>query len=77
MQANEAEKRFSEQITLDEMAKEISRELVTRKRVYPRWIEDGKISRQTADFRCLVLEAILKKLCAEIKEVAPQQDLFQ
>ena len=71
------EKHFSQQITLEEMSKEISRELVTRKRVYPRWIQDGKINQQTANFRCLVLEALLIKLCAEIRETAPQQDLFQ
>lgn len=73
---SEPEKHFAQQITLDEMSKEISRELVTRKRVYPRWIQDGKISRQTADFRCLVLEALLRKLCAEQKATAPQQELF-
>lgn len=67
---------FVQQITLDEMSREISRELVTRKRVYPRWIQDGKIDEQTADFRCLVLEAILRKLCDEIKEKSPQQELF-
>jgi hypothetical protein len=69
-------KRFVQQITLDEMSKEISRELVTRKRVYPRWVADGKIKEETADFRCLVLEAILRKLCAEIKENSPQKELF-
>lgn len=71
------EKHFTQQITLEEMSKEISRELVTRKRVYPRWIQDGKIKQETADFRCLVLEAILRKLCDELKATAPQQDLFQ
>lgn len=70
-------KQFVQQITLDEMSKEISRELVTRKRVYPRWIQDGKIDQATADFRSLVLEAILRKLCKEIAEANPQKDLFQ
>jgi hypothetical protein len=67
---------FVQQITLDEMSKEISRELVTRKRVYPRWIQDGKIDERTANFRCLVLEAILRKLCDEIKIASPQKELF-
>jgi hypothetical protein len=71
------EKHFPQQITLEEMSKEISRELVTRKRVYPRWIQDGKINQQTADFRCLILEALLRKLSDELRETAPQKDLFQ
>ncbi|MDQ3750434.1 MAG: hypothetical protein M3367_15675 [Acidobacteriota bacterium] len=74
---NQLEKNFAQQITLEEMSKEISRELVTRKRVYPRWVADGKINQQTADFRCLVLEALLRKLCREVADASPQADLFQ
>ncbi len=69
-------KQFTQQITLEEMSKEISRELVTRKRVYPRWIGEGKINQQIADFRCLVLEALLRKLCREMAEANPQKELF-
>lgn len=71
------DKHFAQQITLDEIAKEISRELVTRKRVYPRWIEDGKIKQELADYRCLVLEALLRKLCSEQTANAPQINLFE
>lgn len=70
------DKRFTQQITLEEMSKEISRELVTRKRVYPRWINEGKITQQIADFRGLVLEALLRKLCREMAEANPQKELF-
>jgi hypothetical protein len=73
----QVEKHFAQQITLEEMSREISRELVTRKKVYPRWIDEGKISRQTADFRCLILEAILRKICAEQKAIQPQKELFE
>lgn len=69
-------KHFARQITLDEIAKEISRELVTRKRVYVRWINDGKISQEVADYRCLVLEALLRKLCSEQTANDPQKNLF-
>lgn len=69
-------KQFTQQITLDEMRDEIKRELATRRRVYPRWIEQGKITKQAADFRVLVLEAILILLYEEIKKNAPQGDLF-
>lgn len=70
-------KRFTQQITLDEMSDEIKRELATRRRVYPRWIEEGKIKEEVADFRVLVLEALLIRIGDEIKKSAPQGDLFR
>lgn len=69
-------KRFRQQIELEEMQAEIIRELSVRKRVYPNWIASGKIEEATANFRCLVLEAIMFKLDAEIKENNPQKELF-
>ena len=66
-----------EQITLDEMLTEVTRELSVRKRVYPRWIEDGKISEETAKFRMLIFEAITFHLYEEIKKREPQGDLFK
>ena len=69
-------KQFTQQITLDEMHDEIKRELATRKRIYPRWIEEVKIKKDVADFRILVLEAVLILLYEEIKKNAPQGDLF-
>jgi len=70
-------KRFVEQITLEEMSDEIKREIKMRQRVYPQWIINGKITSDVAAFRVLVLEAIQRKLMRELKEVAPQKDLFQ
>jgi hypothetical protein len=69
-------KQFRQQITFEEMRAEISRELVVRKRVYPSWIEQGRITRETADFRCLVFEALLFHLHEKVKETAPQKELF-
>lgn len=71
-----SEKHFTQQITLEEMQDEIKREIATRKRVYPRWIDDGKIKKDVADFRVLVLEAIQIYLGGEIRKNAPQKDLF-
>ncbi len=70
------EKHFTQQITLEEMHDEIKRELATRKNVYPRWIENGKIKKDVADFRVLVLEAVNIFLQNELKKAAPQKDLF-
>lgn len=69
-------KRIRQQITFEEMRAEISRELVVRKKVYPRWIELGRISPETADFRCLVFEALLFHLHDKVKENEPQKNLF-
>ncbi len=65
-----------EQITFVEMREEIARELSVRKRVFPRWILDGKIDKETAHFRMLVLEALVFHLHDEVKEREPQGDLF-
>jgi len=70
------EKHFTQQITLEEMQDEIKRELATRKNVYPRWIENGKIKKEIADFRVLVLEALQIFLQNELKKTAPQKGLF-
>ena len=71
------QKHFTSQITLDEMHDEIKREITLRQRVYPQWISTNRISRRTADFRLLILEAIQIHLESEIKKTAPQGDLFQ
>lgn len=70
-------KKFTNQITLDEIEAEIKREIAMRQRVYPQWILHGKISEQAAAFRVLVLEANLNLIQSEIKRRAPQGDLFQ
>lgn len=37
----------------------IERELRMRRRVYPRWVEAGRLTRQQADREIAVMEAIL------------------
>ena len=71
-----SEKNFTQQITLEEMQEEVKRELATRNRVYPRWIQDRKIKKDVADFRVLVLEALQIFLQNELRKTAPQKDLF-
>lgn len=69
-------KRFTEQITLDEMRTEIKREIAMRQRVYPNWILNGKIGEETAAMRVLILQAIEILIYEEIKRTSPQGDLF-
>lgn len=38
---------------------ELERELRMRRQVYPRWVRDGRMSKELADRRIAVLESIL------------------
>lgn len=69
-------KQFTQQITLEEMSDEIKREIAMRKSVYPRWIENGKISKETADYRVLILEALQIFVQEELRRTSPQQSMF-
>ncbi len=66
-----------EQITLEEMRDELQREIKVRTRVYPRWIESGKIDSRIAADRVLILKACFAFVEAELKKNAAQGDLFQ
>lgn len=65
-----------EQITLEEIRDELKREIKTRQRVYPRWIQQGKIDERTAALRVLILEANLALIEAALKKNAAQKELF-
>lgn len=71
------EKHFTRQVTVEEMTEEIKREIGMRRTVYPNRILSGKSSERIAAFRLPVLEAILIKLPRELKETAPQKELFK
>lgn len=49
-------------ITLKRQIEEAKRELEMRKRVYPQWVVVGKLSKETAQYRIQVQEAIVKSL---------------
>lgn len=49
-------------IRLTDMLEELDRELKVRRRVYPRWIDQGKLDPVIADRRILCLIAIRKRL---------------
>ncbi len=46
-------------VRYQDKVKELERELAVRRGVYPRWIQTGKINRETAHRRIITLEAIL------------------
>lgn len=48
--------------TITEQILEVERELDTRKRVYPKWVNDGRITQTEADCRVACLQAVLETL---------------
>ena len=54
-----------------DMIEELDREIKVRRRVYPRWVENGKLDPVTADRRILTLQAIKKRLLSDEPEQAP------
>ncbi len=66
-----------EQISIYEMRDELKREVAMRKRVYPRWIEIGKMSEHEANLQMLKMRACLEFIELQIKRNDAQGDLFQ
>lgn len=54
--------RTKPKVTLEEMATCAERELEMRRRVYPRWVDSGKMSPKKADEETLRMEAIVSVL---------------
>ena len=55
-------------VTVEDMLAECEREIALRRRVYPRWIETGRISQQKADRQIEVLKALVMHLRLEMAE---------
>ena len=70
-------KQHVEQITLEEIAEELKREIAIRGRVYPRWIEIGKLDADTGNLQILKLRAALAFVETELKKNDAHGDLFQ
>lgn len=45
---------------LTEQLAELERELAIRRRVYPRWVADGQLRKDVAEYRIRVLEAAIE-----------------
>lgn len=67
---------FIANIGLEEMHKEIVREIVVRRRVYPDWIASGRIDLLAAEYRIAVLETVALKLSDLMQKEKPQGSLF-
>jgi hypothetical protein len=49
-------------IALDAQVREVEREIALRRRVYPRWIESGRLTQSAADRQIAVMQAVLETL---------------
>ena len=56
---------------VEEQIREIAREIELRKRVYPRWVEDGRYTQVEADHKIAVMEAVLATLKRLRERVEP------
>lgn len=63
-------------ITTADKLKELRRELAQRKRVYPRLIEKGSLTREAADRQCAILLAIIEDYERQAKAEEPQGALL-
>lgn len=64
-------------ISTSEKVKEIKRELETRKRLFPTWVLQGRISQNIANKRILILEEILQEYEQRLAEEDKQGRLFE
>lgn len=49
-------------VTLDEMIEEVKRECEMRRKVFPKWVRDGKKSQREAQAQIRVMDAVLDEL---------------
>lgn len=63
-------------MTTEEKMKEIKRELDMRKRVFPTWVLQGRISQAISDKRIKIMEEILADYQEKLKQENKQGDLF-
>jgi hypothetical protein len=59
--------------TLEEEIEELQRELAIREKVYPRWIQEGKIKRDQAEKKKGLLKSTIARLDRELKKKVGEQ----
>lgn len=68
-------------VTITEQIKCVRREIDYRKRLYPRWVQEGKITQQEANYQIEAMEYVVNTLQAvldfERGFIAKNQKLFQ
>lgn len=60
-------------ISIDQIIREVRRELNMRKSVYPKWVQAGKLKQIDADHRIAVMQKILDDYEAKSAQDKPDQ----
>lgn len=63
-------------IPIEDVIKELRRELEMRKKLYPQWIQSGKLDRDRANIQFLRLQKALELLEEKTIPVTQQKSLF-
>lgn len=68
-------------VTITEQMKGVRREIDHRKRLYPKWVADGRMTQQEANYQIELMEYVLNTLNAvlefERSFIAKNQKLFE
>lgn len=68
-------------MTVTEQMKAVRREIDYRKRLYPKWVADGRMTQQEANYQIELMEYVLNTLNAvlefERSFIAKNQKLFE
>lgn len=68
-------------VTITEQIKGVRREIDYRKRLYPKWVADGRMTQQEANYQIELMEYVLNTLQAvlnfERDFIAKNQKLFE
>lgn len=68
-------------VTITEQMKGVRREIDYRKRLYPKWVADGRMTQQEANYQIELMEYVLNTLQAvlefERSFIAKNQKLFE
>ncbi len=68
-------------VTITEQMKGVRREIDYRKRLYPKWVSDGRMTQQEANYQIELMEYVLNTLQAVLDFqrgfIAKNQKLFE
>lgn len=60
------------QYSAEDKLREVERELGYRKRLYPRWVKEGKMKQEQADANIAIMEAIAEDYAREMAQLKMQ-----
>lgn len=62
-------------ITTEDKLKEITREIKMRQRLYPRWVDAGKMSKEKANHALMIMQAVRQDYLDQMERETPSLPL--